>query len=324
VGVNVLGKNNVGGVVGATYDGGGITNCYSTGVISGNNSIGGVAGTVYGSSNVTNCYSVTLISGNNNIGGVAGYIHSSSVTNCYSIGAISGNNEVGGVVGSILAAGTLTNCAALNPSVEVRTGDRGWRVAGSTATNVMLSRNVAFNDMAGYFFSTTGANTANGEDITANEIIVDGTIDSRFTTGNGWTIESGKLPGLLGRAVDLPVHLQINSASHPPADNEPPLTGELIAGPNPVGQSASINFFRQGKRIKNCTLTIYNASGDLVKKIVVVDDNAANVFVKRRVGLWDLTNAAGKPVPAGAHIVKGAITVIGGKRENISLVVGVR
>jgi flagellar hook assembly protein FlgD len=68
---------------------------------------------------------------------------------------------------------------------------------------------------------------------------------------------------------------------------------------------------------------IYDASGNAVRTINIAD-NAAVTNGKRQVGSWDLNDAKGRPVPAGTYLVKGTVKTAGGKRENVSVAVGVR
>jgi hypothetical protein len=148
----------------------------------------------------------------------------------------------------------------------------------------------------------------------------------------------------------------------PPAESRDKPTvnvmlNEFSAGPNPVTkQLGVVNFFWQGSGINNATLTVYGASGNVVNKIriadergsmgkitgkmtggspsaptmtktvsTVGDDGDRPVPVLRRiVGSWDLTDRKGRPVSEGTYLVKGAIKTRDGKRESISLILGVR
>jgi hypothetical protein len=102
------------------------------------------------------------------------------------------------------------------------------------------------------------------------------------------------------------------------------LSAEFAAGPNPVAkQSGGVSFFRGGKGIVNATLYVYNASGDVVRKISL-NDNSAGGFGKRAVGAWDLRDSKGRLVPEGSYVVKGAILTKDGKKEKVSLILGVK
>ena len=126
--VNIIGHDNVGGVVGSTdYDSSTVTDCTVSGTVSGNSNVGGVVGYHYAST-VSGCTASGDVTGmGNNVGGVVGY-NNSSVSACYhASGSVSGANFVGGVVG-------FTNhrvTACYNASGDVMgTGDRVGGVAG--------------------------------------------------------------------------------------------------------------------------------------------------------------------------------------------------
>jgi len=101
-----------------------------------------------------------------------------------------------------------------------------------------------------------------------------------------------------------------------------PLTAEFTAGPNPAGKSAggAVSFFRRGSRITVATLSIYDAAGNIVGKIRVVDDGGQS---SRKVGSWDLRDAKGRLVPDGTYLARGAVKTKNGKTERVSLIFGV-
>jgi len=198
----------VGGIVGSST--GKIANSYFTGAVSGGN-VGGVVG--HGRGEIANCYSTSVVSGNYGVGGVVGSMDgygSVSVTNCYSTGTVSGNNYVGGVIGGgQYGYITVSNCAALNPSIKAKGSDFG-RIWGGTGGG-KFSANVAFvgatNNIGNSMWINKTAEEKNGADIPASEIKADPTIGGRFTVPNGWVTEAGKLPGL-GATVNMPAHLK--------------------------------------------------------------------------------------------------------------------
>jgi uncharacterized repeat protein (TIGR02543 family) len=106
----------------------------------------------------------------------------------------------------------------------------------------------------------------------------------------------------------------------------PALSAEFTAGPNPVGKSSGVvKFFRQGSRIASAPLlVIYDVSGNAVKKVGIADKAAACGNDRRAVGSWNLKDAKGRPVPEGTYVVKGTVKTANGKREKVSVVVGVR
>jgi hypothetical protein len=102
------------------------------------------------------------------------------------------------------------------------------------------------------------------------------------------------------------------------------LSGEFTAGPNPVlKQSGIVNFFRQGKRVANCELRIYDATGNIVNS-VKIRDNAIGNQSRRQVGSWNLCDRNGRIVSEGTYLVKGVIKTSDGKSEKVSVIVGVR
>jgi len=129
------------------------------------------------------------------------------------------------------------------------------------------------------------------------------------------------------RAIPIPSAADNTAALTPP----PALTAEFTAGPNPAARrGGAVSFFRRGARISDCELWVYDALGNAVAKIKISDKESGgnaptqSVSLGRLVGSWDLRNAKGRPVPAGAYMVKGAVTALNGKKERISFVVGVR
>jgi len=121
VDVNMSGSDGVGALV--AWNGGTVTNCYSTGMISGDNNVGGLLG--FNAGIVTRSYSAGVITGDNSVGGLVGsstgsltYCHSTAVVNgtggrvgglagsnngiittSYSTGAVRGDDNLGGLVG---------------------------------------------------------------------------------------------------------------------------------------------------------------------------------------------------------------------------------
>jgi hypothetical protein len=103
------------------------------------------------------------------------------------------------------------------------------------------------------------------------------------------------------------------------------LTAEFAAGPNPAGKSSGlINFFRNGSRIASASLSIYDAYGNVVRKIGINDNAVIGNNKIRQVGSWDLTDRKGRRVPVGTYLVKGVLKTSGGKNEKVSLIAGVR
>jgi len=107
--------------------------------------------------------------------------------------------------------------------------------------------------------------------------------------------------------------------------------GGFTAGRNAAGNlSGTVSFFRHGSRIESAKLYIYDAAGNVVKKIKIDDRGGgadtpdASIESRRPVGLWDMRDVKGRPVSGGAYLVKGELKMSGGKRERVSAVVDVR
>ena len=100
--VNIIGHDNVGGVVGSTdYDSSTVTGCTVSGTVSGNSNVGGVVGLNYYGSTLIACYATCSVNSNGfGIGGVAGRNYG-TMTACYHATGSVLDSEVyiGGVVG---------------------------------------------------------------------------------------------------------------------------------------------------------------------------------------------------------------------------------
>ncbi|MCL1900836.1 MAG: hypothetical protein FWG51_00365, partial [Firmicutes bacterium] len=124
---------------------------------------------------------------------------------CYSTSSVgSVGSRTGGLVGYPTGSYTIiSDCAALNFEVS-------GRIYGYTF-NGQLHNNVAFkgtlNGDSVAIWPDKGYDQKDGADITAEEIIADGTLGGRFLSENGWIIENGKLPSLFGETVDMPQYI---------------------------------------------------------------------------------------------------------------------
>jgi hypothetical protein len=92
--------------------------------------------------------------------------------------------------------------------------------------------------------------------------------------------------------------------------------------------AGTVGFFRQGSRVDNATLTVYDAAGNVINKIKITDNTIVgadgNRLGRRQVGSWDLRDMRGRPVVEGTYLVRGAVVTADRKREKVSLVIGVR
>ena len=222
-----------GGCVGYITTTGSISKCYSTGAVTATGGkysyAGGIVGYTETSSgcNIANCYSIGAITASSAAytpgllvsGGIAGYnAGSGAISNCYATGAITTNNTTNvsevyaaGIAG--VTAGSISNCAALNPRISCagREGDHA-RICIIDNNNLTLSNNVGFINMINAFGNVEWwymtLNGGDGANITASTIIADGTIGGRFITANGWTVQNGKLPSF-GGTINIPPHIAI-------------------------------------------------------------------------------------------------------------------
>ena len=206
---NIVGTYGASGIVSTVNTTCNISYCYSACNIKGNTYVGGIVGNIYGGSKVTNCYTTGDISGTYRVGGVVAAAYGyATIKNCYCIGQVIGDEQVGGIAGAVYDSGSLSYCVALNPSVKATTYYVG-RVVGKKDGS--LSSNAAWNGIlnneGNTFWDHIGADQLDGENMTLQQILADGTLGGRFTSTNGWTIQNGKLPGLFGQAVDMPAHL---------------------------------------------------------------------------------------------------------------------
>jgi len=99
----------------------------------------------------------------------------------------------------------------------------------------------------------------------------------------------------------------------------------IKAGANPVirvGGVGSISFYRVGGEVKSGRLRIYDVLGNSIAKIEVADRAGGNLG-KRRIGSWGLADSKGRPVPAGAYLVRGVLTRTDGVKERVSFIVNV-
>jgi hypothetical protein len=349
------------GLVGGTNDSSIVSNCYSTGSINGYRYVGGVVGSVQGyvravprvrdrgpSATVTNCFSTGAVSGEFYVGGIAGVLGDTAiVTNCVTLNpsvketnpqSTYKNTEY--ITYKPMSNGRVYGLIGTEVTMKIPpTIDTTYIVGGVYGT---LLNNAAFNGIKNNANNTTwefkGADSIDGADLTYSAIISDGTLGGRFTSAGGWTTQNGRLPGF-GSTVALPAHINANVSVLTPDRVVPQskpkeeatviapvtaLSGKFTAGPNPVAkQSGSVNFYRQGKRVSNSELRIYDATGNVINK-VKISDKALNTQARRQVGSWNLKDAKGRPVSEGTYLVKGVVKTSDGKSEKVSVILGVR
>jgi hypothetical protein len=152
VDVNITGLGYyVGGLVG--YNGGIVTNCYSTGAVSGGSYVGGLVGQNWHGS-VAQCYSTAAVKGTGPVvGGLVGcnalLASGGDVTQCYSTGTVYGEGSVGGLIGAnalFRGEGNVTACFW-----DIQTSGRTWSGGGTGKTTAEMQTAKTFLD-AGWDF----------------------------------------------------------------------------------------------------------------------------------------------------------------------------
>ena len=114
--------NNVGGIVGYTYNKATIRNCASFGAVTGGSSVGGIIGGFVGNGNiVTGCYNTGKVTATGSkAGGVfGGSGYGVTITNCYNTGEVTASSVAGGIGGeakgsvwfdTVQTVMTVSNC----------------------------------------------------------------------------------------------------------------------------------------------------------------------------------------------------------------------
>ena len=163
---DVTGTSNVGGVAGRNT-GGSVLNCYNKGDVTGTGgNVGGVVGENYSGGAVSNCYNTGNVksTGVYHVGGVVGRIFGCTVENCYNTGNVEGNSFVGGVAGR-MDGSSLENCVSLGQTV---TGNLIGRVV-VVGSSPIVNNNYAQNSMIPIGASFSGDSDYDGTFVTLAE-----------------------------------------------------------------------------------------------------------------------------------------------------------
>jgi len=346
----------VGGLVGAQSSGT-ITNSYAAGDVYGTGrDVGGLVGEVLSSGTINKSYASVNVTGTGSrseVGGLVGYFQEGSVTNSYTIGNVKGtgdNSDVGGLVG-YNSSGIITNSYAVGDVYGTGRYVGGLVGASSSGSKITTSY---------YNSETSGAGSYGTPKTTAEMKLRSTYIDWDFddvwaidTINQGYPyIESLRNPVMPLSPPMPPPSLPLRPQPPPPPPPpvalaspdraippvNPPkeaavatpaaaLTAEFAAGPNPAGKSSgsgAVNFFRGGARIISASLSVYDAFGKSVSKVRINDDAPGAQSTRRVVGSWNLTDAKGRQVPEGTYLIKGVIKTPNGKREKVSMLLGIR
>lgn len=81
-----------GGLIGNSWSGTKVTDCYNAGKLSGTDYVGGLAGDA-NETHFDYCYNTGSVSGRQNVGGLAGRIRSGHIYHSYSIGDVTGTDS---------------------------------------------------------------------------------------------------------------------------------------------------------------------------------------------------------------------------------------
>lgn len=219
----VNGRNNVGILLGKASAGADviIRGCFVKGdVYATEKNVGGIVGQASSSFKIENCYSAGTVHGSvasDRVGGILGFANASDVLidRCYSIAPIwnEGTAAAAGIVGSNNNKITISNCAAMNPSVDGKTGSyiSASRVLcwESTAT---YENNIAFDGMLANGSIVKGGISTNkdGAGKTKEELRERQTYDSNglgWNFSDVWTMGNGDYP--------LPVLTKIDAMKQP-------------------------------------------------------------------------------------------------------------
>ena len=139
--VNIIGRNNVGGLVG-WQSSSAIINSYTSGTVSGGSGVGGLAGDQNGS--ILNSYaSVAVTATVEAVGGLVGVNRGNSkIINSYASGAVSGMSHVGGLVGQHTKEANIINSyatGAVTATSKNAGGLVGWSEVGTHIINSYAS-----------------------------------------------------------------------------------------------------------------------------------------------------------------------------------------
>lgn len=238
----------------------------------------------------------------------------------------------------ITAAKTAVEGATFGPVNQANVNTQATARTAVQAVITALSLNGVNTALVNGTFTAAIAGTINNENGTNGSY----TFTVNLNKGTGTQQATETLTLIINATPYDPTSVMSQNRVIPPSGADPAaLTGDRVyrgenqftAGSNPVAKiSGVVNFFWQGKKIQSAVLTIFDASGNVINKIRVGDDenrfynaegNRTAAQSRRPVGSWNLTDAKGRQVSEGTYLVKGVITV-DGKKEKVSYIIGVR
>ena len=211
--VEIIGNNNVGGLVGFALNGGNIDNCSVLGsVVSLGNYSGGLVGKLVNSSKVRNSFADVSLIGNNNVGGlVGGATNSSIIENSGVVGSVTGIGMVGGLIGYATIC-NVDGCyakATLSSSGDYSGGLIGYshrtNIKSSFSTGSVIGYNYAGGLIGGFVgydsndrailnncFSSGNPTTSNSNS-TAGGLVAYGSVSSTTVINSFWDTETSNI-----------------------------------------------------------------------------------------------------------------------------------
>ena len=157
--LEVTGNQRVGGLVGAVFGGGTVTDSYATGSVTGDEFVGGLVG--YSEGTVMDSYTTGSVTGEQRVGGLVGYSEG-TVMDSYATGSATGASNVGGLVGEN-DQGTVTGSYATGGV----TGDgRVGGLVGWTPDSSTVKRSYWNTELSG------NADSSGGVGLTTTDMFV--------------------------------------------------------------------------------------------------------------------------------------------------------
>ena len=198
--------NNVGGIVGYTYNNATVKNCASFGAVTGGSSVGGIIGGFVGNGNiVTGCYNTGKVTATGSkAGGVfGGSGYGVTITNCYNTGDVTASSVAGGIGGeakgsvwfdTVQTAMTVSNCYTTGTSkafgsvhaasVEI---SKCYSLSKDDENAEVLSKDAEL-DMSAFGLVCNGYPALKWQgDVTFHETGAEGTVTAPTCTEKGYT-----------------------------------------------------------------------------------------------------------------------------------------